>query len=455
MTALQHAGVYLSFLGLAAVYTWPLATNLGGLLPPNGDPRLFSWVLLTIFGNLTTRPALLFHGNAFYPFGNTLSFAEPLLVPALVAGPLHAWTGNPVLAYNVTLLLFWALSGCVVNGLSGFVPAPLRDLSQLLSAPDAPFPAAAQAALQRIYPLRYLVVRLTDHHLAHAWQPTWQRLRRTPPPFLRHRGTYGGDDLYEILPAPEQGLALERWVSYDFLVAHPLLETSVRPIARRPGRAAWVELTLNDRRLTRVPLDRPRLLRHRLEPPYHRAAPNVIRLTYGYERVGRRRPGADIGTTGVRSPVDLVVLSGGQSHGGGLGPHQRRRARAEPSRLQPGRARPGGPGPRRRDVRHVLRPAAVRQLAQWVEALPPGSIVAGAVRDEASGRLDRTAIRALGTLGIRGDLRGRFRDSHAFVGVRRGARHGARRRRPAADQSGRGRRGRRGILASGHPPGSS
>lgn len=846
MTALQHACVYLSFLGLAAVYTWPLVTNLGGLLPPNGDPRLFSWVLLTIFGNLTTRPALLFHGNAFYPFGNTLSFAEPLLVPALVAGPLHAWTGNPVLAYNVTLLLFWALSGWamywvawrvtashpaaflagmiftfapyridhymefqmemafgiplaiyalvrfletqrgrylvalvatfwiqaasvwyyavilsfglgavvpqflalrwggwrprtllvaalgglalfgalvplaapyfltraelglersladaiprsanlgsfvepranwlyrvftveraweaslflglaglglgaaglawlrnaqasggrldralrwigagvlagllgtvlleggiriaavsfapftelgvallgigllrqsiegwqrwrtgardrrlaerdwvrlllglgavaallslgpvvalekfggrpideglyawlwphvvlfrairgptrigilvifagallaalgakwllaaprrrwgvavvgglgvalvleyawmplpyrleasparevdlalradradvavlewppnvevvdvdamfrslahgkrVVNGLSGFVPAPLRDLSQLLSAPDAPFPAAAQAALQRIYPLRYLVVRLTDHHLAHAWQPTWQRLRRTPPPFLRHRGTYGGDDLYEILPTPEQGLALERWVSYDFLVAHPLLETSVRPIARRPGRAAWVELTLNDRRLTRVPLDRPRLLRHRLEPPYHRAAPNVIRLTYGYERVGRRRPGADIGTTGVRSPVDLVVLSGGQSHGNvgsvriNAVEHARNRRGYNLVALDPaGRVL----GAETFDT--FFDPAAVRQLAQWVEALPPGSIVAGAVRDEASGRLDRTAIRALGTLGIRGDLRGRFRDSHAFVGVK-------------------------------------
>ena len=117
------------------------------------------------------------------------------------------------------------------------------------------------------------------------------------------------DDLYEILPAPEQGLILERWVSYDFLVDHPLLEASVRPIARRAGRAAWVELTLNDRRLTRVPLDHPRLLRHRLEPPYRRAAPNVIRLTYGYERVGRR-PGADIGVTGVRSPVDVVVASG-------------------------------------------------------------------------------------------------------------------------------------------------
>jgi hypothetical protein len=115
MTALQHTGVYGVFLGLAAVYTWPLVTNLGELLPPNGDPRLFSWVLLTMFGNLTSRPELLFHGNAFYPFGNSLSFAEPLLVPALVAGPLHAWTDSPVLAYNVTLLLFWALSGWAMH----------------------------------------------------------------------------------------------------------------------------------------------------------------------------------------------------------------------------------------------------------------------------------------------------------------------------------------------------
>ena len=37
MTALQHAGVYLSFLGLAAVYTWPLATNLGA--PPPAERR--------------------------------------------------------------------------------------------------------------------------------------------------------------------------------------------------------------------------------------------------------------------------------------------------------------------------------------------------------------------------------------------------------------------------------
>jgi hypothetical protein len=53
-----------------------------------------------------------------------------------------------------------------------------------------------------------------------------------------------------------------------------------------------------------------------------------------------------------------------------------------------------------------------------VAALPAGTIVAGAVKDDASGRLDGPAIRALRTLGVLGDLRGRFRASHAFVGLK-------------------------------------
>jgi hypothetical protein len=850
MTIALHAGVYGLFLALAAVYTWPLVTDLTRLLPPNGDPRLFSWVLLTMFGNLTSRPELLFHGNAFYPFGNTLSFAEPLLIPALVAGPIHAWTDSPILAYNVTLLLFWALSGWamywvawrvtashpaaflaaviftfapyridhymefqmemafgiplaiyalvrfletqraryliglglafwiqaasvwyyaiilalglgavaiqfvalrwagwrpralgaaalgglvllaalvplaapyfltrqelgleraladaiprsanlgsyvearanwlyraftakraweaslflgvaglglagaglawlrwgpagrpaadrwlrwgagallvgalgatlleggiriagitlrpftelgvgllgigllrqslegwrrwragvaerhlterdwarlllglgavafllslgpvvalgafgarpideglyawlwphlvlfrairgptrigilvivagallaalgvkwllaqprrpwgrvlvgalglalvveyarmplpyaqedpvravdavlkadladvavlewppnvevvdvdamfrsldhgkrVVNGLSGFVPAALRDLSVLLSARDAPFPAAAQAAIHRIYPLRYLVVRLADHHLAPAWQPTWHRLRRAPPHFLRHRGTYGDDDLYEILAVPEQGLLLERWVSYDFLVDHPVLEASVRPLRPHPGRAAWVDLALNGRSVARVPLDRPQLLRRRLQPPYQRAAPNVIRLTYGYDRIGPGSPRAEIGTTGVRSPVDLVVVSGGQPHGdvgsvrvNAVERGQSRRGYTLVSLDRAGRVLAA------ETFDTFLDPTAAGRLAAWVAALPAGTIVAGTVKDDASGRLDGAAVQALGTLGVLGDLRTRYRDSHAFVGVK-GARPG-------------------------------
>jgi hypothetical protein len=45
-------------------------------------------------------------------------------------------------------------------------------------------------------------------------------------------------------------------------------------------------------------------------------------------------------------------------------------------------------------------------------------VVLGAVKDEASGRLDAAAVASLATLGVRGDLRGRYRESHAFAGVK-------------------------------------
>ncbi|MCB0105455.1 MAG: hypothetical protein KDE53_06090, partial [Caldilineaceae bacterium] len=57
-------------------------------------------------------------------------------------------------------------------------------------------------------------------------------------------------------------------------------------------------------------------------------------------------------------------------------------------------------------------------LAAWVAALPAGSVVAGAVMDEASNALDDGAVQALAALGVATDLRGRFRWSHAFIGVK-------------------------------------
>jgi hypothetical protein len=86
-------------------------TDLAHLYPDNPDARVLTWAMVTAFRNLVTQPQVLMHGDAFYPVGLSLTFSEPLFVPALVAGPVHAMTGNPVLAYNVTLILFWALSG--------------------------------------------------------------------------------------------------------------------------------------------------------------------------------------------------------------------------------------------------------------------------------------------------------------------------------------------------------
>ena len=54
--------------------------------------------MLAVFRNLSAQPAALLQRNAIYPLRNTLTYAEPLVVPALVAGPVFQLTGNLALA---------------------------------------------------------------------------------------------------------------------------------------------------------------------------------------------------------------------------------------------------------------------------------------------------------------------------------------------------------------------
>ena len=62
--------------------------------------------------------------------------------------------------------------------------------------------------------------------------------------------------------------------------------------------------------------------------------------------------------------------------------------------------------------------AASGRMAAWIAGLPAGTVVAGAVRDEAAMNLKPEAIQALQTLGVAGDLRGKFRWGHALIGVK-------------------------------------
>jgi hypothetical protein len=61
------------------------------------------------------------------------------------------------------------------------------------------------------------------------------------------------------------------------------------------------------------------------------------------------------------------------------------------------------------------------RMAAWLNGWPEGTIVAGAVEDsaatEASDAWDSALLPAMARLGVAGDLRGRLRWSHAFVGV--------------------------------------
>ncbi len=58
------------------------------------------------------------------------------------------------------------------------------------------------------------------------------------------------------------------------------------------------------------------------------------------------------------------------------------------------------------------------RLAQFIAKIPNGRIVAVAVRDEASRSLTSEAVDALRSIGAAEDLRGKFRWSHAIIGVK-------------------------------------
>jgi hypothetical protein len=181
-----------------------------------------------------------------------------------------------------------------------------------------------------------------------------------------------------------------------------------------------VSLTLNGTTVTRTALDRPTILSATLTGPLRQAEPNVLALEYEYRRsAAALGPAHRVGTTGVTVPVDAVVRSGGQPHGDvasirvGMGELALNRRGYNLVALEP-----GGAIRARASFDTFGDPRASGALASWVRALPAGTIVLGAVKDEASEALAADAVGALATVGLHGDLRGRHRESHAFIGVK-------------------------------------
>jgi len=283
----------------------------------------------------------------------------------------------------------------------------------------------AQDELRRVYALRYLVVRLGSPDFEEMWRPTWLALEKAPPPTLRFLGSYGPDDLYQVVSLPERRRHVERLMSRDMLVRHPVLRLAVGPLVEEAGLEQAVEVRLNGHLLRRVPLVTRVTMEIPMDGTTSRAAPNVISLDYVYSAPPGRR-NADlyrIGRTGASAPGDLYVSSAGQLidgpgrsvlrlNGRDLGPPSRTRGYNLVALDPEGspRASAGFDTNGESD--------ATARLAAWIGALPPGTIVMGAVGDEASAELGADAVTALGTLGVQTDLRGRFRESHAFVGVK-------------------------------------
>ena len=100
-----------SYLLVTSVMALSLLRSLAGTLPGDrADPVLNAWILWwgTQAAPLTER---WWNAPAFHPHLGTLAYSEHLLGLLPIAAPLQWLTGSPVVSYNVTFLLTFALSG--------------------------------------------------------------------------------------------------------------------------------------------------------------------------------------------------------------------------------------------------------------------------------------------------------------------------------------------------------
>jgi hypothetical protein len=96
---------------LTFILTHPLIFNLTTAVPNDiGDPLLNTWILAWNSHALLTDPLNLFNANIFYPLPNTLAYSEHLFSSALLVLPLQLISAEPIVAYNISVLITFPLA---------------------------------------------------------------------------------------------------------------------------------------------------------------------------------------------------------------------------------------------------------------------------------------------------------------------------------------------------------
>ena len=94
---------------LTVLHTWPLAAAPHRYSRvDNGDFLLNAWAVAWVSHQVTTDPAHLFDANIFWPERRTLAYSEAMIVQGVLALPITALGGSPVLAYNLVMLAGFA-----------------------------------------------------------------------------------------------------------------------------------------------------------------------------------------------------------------------------------------------------------------------------------------------------------------------------------------------------------
>jgi hypothetical protein len=92
------------------IFLYPLPFHLGDRIFENGDSYLHLWIFSWESHTLFHSPSDFWNGNIFYPEANTLALSELVLPIMPIFAAIRGIAGNPLIAYNTTLLLSFPLS---------------------------------------------------------------------------------------------------------------------------------------------------------------------------------------------------------------------------------------------------------------------------------------------------------------------------------------------------------
>src|SRR5881394_3711671 len=108
---INNVFVFLTFVGLTLLMTWPWVKSVRDYTPDAGDSYLNTWILWWDFHQTFRAPLHLFQANILYPYQYTLAFSEHNYGLALLFFPLYALGLRPLTVQGIAVLTGFAFSG--------------------------------------------------------------------------------------------------------------------------------------------------------------------------------------------------------------------------------------------------------------------------------------------------------------------------------------------------------
>src|SRR5258708_33803863 len=103
--------IFLAFIALTLVMTWPWILHIRDHVSDPGDPYLVGWTLWWDYYGTFHHPLSFFQANIFYPYQYSLAFRSHYYGFAVFFFPLFALGVRPLTIVGLATLLGFAYSG--------------------------------------------------------------------------------------------------------------------------------------------------------------------------------------------------------------------------------------------------------------------------------------------------------------------------------------------------------